>query len=73
MVELPMDIWLCVTQFLSNDRLKELLGVNHFFYNLAMDLRYKTVTLENPSLATVRRIERLRSVLRANVNLEYSI
>jgi hypothetical protein len=63
MVELPMDIWLCITQFLSDDGLKELLGVNHFFYNLAMDLRYNTVTLEDPSLATVKRIERLRSVL----------
>ncbi|ESK94660.1 hypothetical protein Moror_14296 [Moniliophthora roreri MCA 2997] len=59
MVVLPVELWLHIVDFLSPEALKELLGVNSFFYNIAMNLRYKRVELQTLNTKTSKYLTRL--------------
>ena len=45
MQDLPYDIWLLITEYLSEKQVRRMYSVNKALFNIAMDLRYKEVTL----------------------------
>lgn len=58
-MHIPADIWVHVAKFIPDDTLQNMLVVNSLFFDLAMDVRYKEVSLKSISLATTRTIARL--------------
>ncbi|KAF5337467.1 hypothetical protein D9757_014668 [Collybiopsis confluens] len=58
MPELPPEIWIYITRFIPDGTLRKLLAVNVFFYNIAMDLRYRTLELQKFSSQTMRLLSR---------------
>ncbi|KAJ6576574.1 hypothetical protein DFH09DRAFT_363785 [Mycena vulgaris] len=60
MPEVPPEIWLYISSFIDNDELVELMGVNIHFYNLALDIRYRTIRVETVSASTDKLLHRLR-------------
>ncbi|KAK7050920.1 hypothetical protein VNI00_005032 [Paramarasmius palmivorus] len=59
MVFLPVELWLHIVEFLSPEALRKLLGVNSFFYNIAMNLRYRRVELQTLNPKTSKYLARL--------------
>lgn len=45
MQDLPYDIWLLITEYLSEKQIRQLYPVNKALFNIAMDSRYKEVSL----------------------------
>ena len=43
MPDLPLELWMNITQFLSTEVVKDLYSVNRALYHLAMDERYREV------------------------------
>lgn len=41
--ELPPEVWLHVAQFIPDNAIRTLMGVNRLFFNLAMDARYRKI------------------------------
>ncbi|TFK36649.1 hypothetical protein BDQ12DRAFT_736745 [Crucibulum laeve] len=59
MIELPTDVWLHVAQFLPDEDILRMLGVNSVFFDLAMDKRYNEVTIydwKEPTRWTLSRL-----------------
>jgi hypothetical protein len=56
---IPADIWLHVAEFIPGDTLQNMAGVNSLFFDLAMDARYKEVSLKSICPATMRLLARL--------------
>jgi hypothetical protein len=46
MQDVPVEVWLCVTEHLDDEELQALIGVNSFFFNLGMDTRYEELLLD---------------------------
>jgi hypothetical protein len=44
-MDLPLDVWHRIISFIPTEQLRTLYGVDHTFFNLAMNLRYKEVSL----------------------------
>ena len=44
-MNLPYDIWFQITSYLPDDEVKLLYAVNQVLFDIAMDLRYETVTI----------------------------
>jgi hypothetical protein len=44
-MDLPLDIWHRIVSFIPTEQLRTLYGVDHTFFNLAMNIRYKEVDL----------------------------
>jgi hypothetical protein len=42
---LPLDVWHHIISFIPTEQLRTLYGVDHTFFNLAMNIRYKEVDL----------------------------
>ncbi|KAJ3983877.1 hypothetical protein F5890DRAFT_1554598 [Lentinula detonsa] len=59
MKELPLEIWLYIATFIPEATLRELLGVNLLFYNISLDMRYKSITLQRFSSRTMKLLKRL--------------
>ncbi|KAJ3893263.1 hypothetical protein GG344DRAFT_75146 [Lentinula edodes] len=59
MIELPLEIWIYIAAFIPEATLRDLLGVNLFFYNISMDVRYKSVVLQRFSAGTKKLLLRL--------------
>ncbi|KAL0572207.1 hypothetical protein V5O48_009762 [Marasmius crinis-equi] len=59
MTYLPVEIWLHITSFIDAPELVKLLGVNSFFFNIAMDVRYKRVDLQTLNQKTTQYLSRL--------------
>ncbi|KIK62978.1 hypothetical protein GYMLUDRAFT_41280 [Collybiopsis luxurians FD-317 M1] len=59
MQELPPEIWIYITKFIPDDTLRKLLPVNVFFYNIAMDMRYKALELQKFNNRTMKLLNRL--------------
>ncbi|KAJ7104068.1 hypothetical protein B0H15DRAFT_808311 [Mycena belliarum] len=60
MLDVPPEIWLYISSFISNDDLLELIGVNIQFYNLALDIRYRTIRIDTVNASTDKLLQRLR-------------
>ena len=61
MIHLPSDIWIHIAEFLPDDVLQRVFAVNSTLHHLALNARYRELTvndLANPRLA--RKIRRLR-------------
>jgi len=58
-MDIPADIWLHVAKFIPDDILQNMLGVNRLFLDLAMDVRYREVSLKSICPATMRALARL--------------
>jgi hypothetical protein len=71
MAQLPYCVWIHIAKFLPLNTLRVLFGVNHAFYELAMDLRYRVAVLHcGVSAHTPWNFVRLQSVRHLRV---YSI
>src|SRR6266540_823386 len=45
MTELPYEIWLLIVEYLPDHQVRRLYSVNRALFNIALDLRYKAVSL----------------------------
>ncbi|KAJ4477256.1 hypothetical protein J3R30DRAFT_194948 [Lentinula aciculospora] len=59
MKELPLEIWIYIAAFIPDATLRGLFGVNLFFYNISMNLRYKSIALQRFTSRTVKLLSRL--------------
>ena len=41
MTNIPPEIWFHIAKFIPNEDLRDLLGVNSVFFNIAMDIRVR--------------------------------
>ena len=62
MVDIPMDILLYIVQFIPETSLQNMLEVNSVFFNIAMDNRYKEVSITDLSPQTRKILARLMLV-----------
>lgn len=60
MSELPPEIWLYISGFLSDTELRDLMAVNRIFYQISLDIRYREISITGINTAIVRLLERLR-------------
>ncbi|KAJ7773385.1 hypothetical protein B0H16DRAFT_1409461 [Mycena metata] len=60
MPEVPTEILLHIASFIPKDELHNFIGVNLFFYNLALDSRYSTIRIESVDVQTHKLLQRLR-------------
>ncbi|TFK65118.1 hypothetical protein BDN72DRAFT_962730 [Pluteus cervinus] len=73
-MELPYDIWLHIARFLPAEHVRRLYCVNHAWYDIAMDERYRSVSFQYWSdPETQRNLRRLRepSIARRVRNLSF--
>lgn len=76
-MHIPTDVWLHVAKFIPDDTLQNMLGVNCLFFDLAMDVRYKEVSMKSICPTTMRTIARLtdpfvaRRVKRVHLRLNH--
>ena len=61
MVDIPSDVWLYIAQFIPAIVLRDMISVNSVFFDLAMDERYREVSINFTSNET-RMLSRLRFV-----------
>ena len=45
MANIPPEIWFHIAKFIPNEDFHDLLGVNNVFFNIAMDIRYREITI----------------------------
>jgi hypothetical protein len=45
MIDIPVEIWLQIAQYLPGSTLRNLYSLNRVFYHLAMNERYRVVLL----------------------------
>ncbi|KAF7329143.1 hypothetical protein MKEN_00174900 [Mycena kentingensis (nom. inval.)] len=64
-VELPEDVWRCITGYLQYYELHPLLGVNRILFNVVLDERYKEVRWEKLDRATALSLKRLKDPMTA--------
>ncbi|KAF9068267.1 hypothetical protein BDP27DRAFT_1295432 [Rhodocollybia butyracea] len=57
--DLPLEIWLHITRFIPDATIRSMIAVNSFFYNLSMDLRYKSLELQRINSRTRILLNRL--------------
>jgi hypothetical protein len=50
MIDIPVEIWLQIAQYLPGTALRNLYSLNHTFYHLAMNERYRVVFLRPPEV-----------------------
>ena len=60
MANIPPEIWFHIAKFIPTKDLRDLLGVNSVFFNLAMDIRYREIVISTRSadqnMKTLKRI-----------------
>lgn len=57
MTNIPPEIWLHVSKFIPKEDLLDLLGVNSFFFNIAMDIRYREIVISTTTLHDIMKFE----------------
>ncbi|GLB40242.1 putative protein with domain at the C-termini of GCD6, eIF-2B epsilon, eIF-4 gamma and eIF-5 [Lyophyllum shimeji] len=57
--QLPTEVWLLVARFVDEEVLRDLLGVNRLFLDLAMDIRYSKIEFDDMTLKASKTISRL--------------
>ena len=63
MVELPTELWLKIAYFVADVDLYRLTSVNHLFFDLAMDRRYKQLVIDHDRpLALINKLSRIEWV-----------
>lgn len=63
MATIPPEIWFYIAKFIPNEDLRDLLGVNSIFFDIAMDIRYREVWITTKAINhTMRTLKRLRSL-----------
>jgi hypothetical protein len=58
-LSLPLDVWLYIIRFIPDATLRGMLAVNVFFYNISMDMKYKTIKLQKFNEKTMKLLSRL--------------
>lgn len=56
----PTEIWFHIAHYIPDEILYDMLGVNRLFFDLAMDARYKQITLKSLNAETLKLVDRLR-------------
>ena len=58
MTNIPPEIWFHIAKFIPNEDLRDLLGVNSVFFNIAMDIRYRELVVgtTDKDIKTLKRI-----------------
>ena len=60
MITIPPEIWFHIAKFIPNKDLRDLLGVNSVFFNVAMDIRYREIVISTRTacqdMKTLKRI-----------------
>ena len=64
MANIPPEIWLHVAKFIPKEDLRDLLGVNSIFFNIAMDIRYREIVISTITMHDIMKIETLIKRLR---------
>ena len=59
MANIPPEIWLHVAKFIPKEDLRDLLGVNSIFFNIAMDIRYREIVISTTTMHDIMKIETL--------------
>lgn len=60
MVQLPTELWLRIAYFVPDVDLNRLFSVNHLFFDLAMDRRYKRLIIDHDRpLVLISKLSRL--------------
>ena len=62
MADVPPEIWALIAQYLPEKDVIRLMSVNRLFYTLAMDERYKVLSVGKVDRTLVRTLEVLRYV-----------
>ena len=57
MANIPPEIWLYVTKFIPKENLRDLLGVNSIFFNIAMDMRYRDIVISTRTRHDIMKFE----------------
>ena len=57
MANIPTEIWLHVVKFIPKEDLQDLLGVNCFFFNIAMDILYREIVISTTTTHDIMKIE----------------
>ena len=61
--QLPPPVWLAIAQFIPALHLKDMLSVNRVFFDLAMDYRYRQISLTYLTEHMLWTLLRLRCLL----------
>lgn len=56
MVDIPPEIWYRIARFVPEEELCHLLGANTVFFDLAMNLRWKEVSIQTRNTLEAMRI-----------------
>jgi hypothetical protein len=57
--DFPADIWLYISQFLPDDLLQKMIGVNRLLFDIGMDRRYKSISFTSFKASEAKMLERL--------------
>ncbi|KAF9030871.1 hypothetical protein BDZ89DRAFT_647451 [Hymenopellis radicata] len=60
MLDIPNEIWLAILEFIPDRELCHLMGVNHVFYELGLDTRYREITIgpiDSHSVSLLKRLQ----------------
>lgn len=60
MDNIPPEIWLHVAKFIPKEDLRDLLGVNSIFFNIAMDIRYREIVITTINMHDIMEFESLK-------------
>ena len=64
MANIPPEIWFHIAKFIPNKDVRDLLGVNRVFFNIAMDIRYREIMIgaRTPE-QDIKTLKRIRCIL----------
>ncbi len=62
MIDIPNEIWLSILEFIPDRELCHLMAVNRVFYELALDTRYREITIGPIDSHSVSLLKRLQSM-----------
>jgi hypothetical protein len=57
---IPLEIWLMIATYISEQDFQKLIGLNVYFYNIIMDARYKEVYIGYISDYMLKKLARLK-------------
>ena len=61
MANIPPEIWFHIAKFIPNKELRDLLGVNSVFFNIAMDIRYREIVISTRTIdQDIKTLKQLR-------------
>ena len=61
MTNIPPEIWFHIAKFIPHEDLRDLLGVNSVFFNIAMDIRYRELVISTRTTdQDIKTLKRMR-------------